>query len=117
MATTSSTQDLHHEALLLLASRSPAIDDGVHAGHEEQGEERGHEQAADDGATQRRILGIARRHGHHPDNHGRGGHEHRTEAGLPGFDRGPQRVAVLLEPFARIGDDEDRIGGRRAHAS
>ena len=39
-----------------------------------------------------------------------------AKAGCPGFDRGPQGVAVLLEPVAGIGDDEDRIGGRRAHA-
>ena len=67
------------------------------------------------GAAQRRIRGIASCHRHHPDDHGRGGHEHRTKAGFPGFNCGQQCVPVLLEPLAGIGHDENRICRCRAH--
>src|SRR5579859_5824000 len=71
-----------------------AVDQREHGGYEQQGGDGGEAQATDHGAAERRVLLAAlaqpQRHRHHADDHGQGGHQHRTEAAEAGLDGGAQ---------------------------
>src|SRR5205807_3860975 len=66
--------------------------------------QRGHgceSQAANDRATQRRVLFAAlaqtQRHRRHADDHGKRGHQHGTETYKTGLERSGDRIAELLQ--------------------
>ena len=77
------------------------MNDGKEGGHEEECGDGCQQQAADDGAAERRVLfaavAQAEGHGHHADDHGEGGHEHGAEADKAGVQRGlrasPTRIS------------------------
>ena len=72
------------------------------------------EQAADDGAAERRVLlaafAEAERHRQHADDHRQRGHEHRPEARHAGGERGVVGVELLLVALiVGEGDDQDAV--------
>src|SRR6202021_558144 len=70
-------------------------------------------EAADDGAAERRILlappAKARRHGQHADDHGKRRHQHRTKADEAGLDGGGDRIAEYVQSLTRKADDQHAV--------
>src|SRR6267378_6525231 len=75
------------------------VNDAEHDRHEDERGDRRKNQAADDGAAERRVLlaalAQAQRHRRHADDHGKRGHENRPEAHIARVERGRGGVAKL----------------------
>ena len=96
------------------------MDKAEHDGNEHQCRNRRKNQAADDGAAERRVLLAAlaepERHRRHADDHGQRRHQDGPEAHEAGLERGRDRIAELAQALAREADDQHAVGGRDAHA-
>src|SRR5579871_264123 len=79
--------------------------------NKEQSGDSSEQKAADNGASERRILfaafSHADRHGQHADDHRQGSHQHRTEASEAGFERGFHRGGAFRQLFLRETYDQD----------
>ena len=86
---------------VLLGDRgiAPSVKQAEDCRNEDQGGHSGAQQAANDGAPERRILlaalAKAERHGNHADDHGERRHEHGAKAGEAGFDCGSDGISVV----------------------
>ena len=70
------------------------------------------QQAADDGARQRGVLllaGAADRHRDHADDHRGCRHQHGTDSGVAGAERGLEGGVTFQLLLAREGHEQDRV--------
>src|SRR5580693_5204644 len=85
--------------------RLTSMNERKHRRHEEQGGNRGKDEAADDGAPQGCVLFAAvpeaQRHRNHADNHRGSGHQDRPDACESGLQRRLDRIVAGVHAFAR----------------
>ena len=100
--------------------RAAPVNDREHGRHEKQRGDGRKNQAADDGASQRRILLAAiaqpERHRDHADDHGQGRHEHRAQPRESGLQRGLEGIIAGIHALARKADHQYAVRGGHAHA-
>src|ERR1700686_2136236 len=61
------------------------------------------------------TVSHSERHGHHADDHGQSGHQHRPKPRETGLQCGADGVAALLHFFCRKAHYQDAVGGCHAH--